>query len=389
MAHPLNVTPRYLKALLKPMLRPTFMASTALVLGSIVLIVSALKQPEQFVGVNDPVAANDQANSELTPDNRAAGADIDDLSVLLKDLDNGGSAPALNLPTGDNPDGANIPQAKLAEGPKLSRSKGAVIPNEFLDGAGSGVGASSATAGQAAISATSLGRDSAFATLRDRNLLGSLLTVTPSQGTQAPEGISPLQAALNAQSSAKSNAMLLEETVQAAVKARTTTQLDRGVGVGSPALNTLPTLSSPPLAVPAAIVPAATGLGNPASISGNSSGNSSGYSPSNPSYSNTNGNLGTSPGSASSYAPVTPTYNPGYAAPVYNNSGYVPPSTGAAGASNYEGGTAAGVGTGTSTNAYGTVVNSGYVAPVNPVYNTPVYGAPPAPVTAPLPVGNR
>jgi len=79
---------RYLKAQLRPLTKPAFWASAGLFGVSLFALTTLLKQPDTVLSNGDRDAiVNLDENDSLTPEERARAAEIDDLSVLLKDLD--------------------------------------------------------------------------------------------------------------------------------------------------------------------------------------------------------------------------------------------------------------------------------------------------------------
>lgn len=79
---------RYLKAQLRPLTKPVFWASAGLFGLSLFALLSLFRQPNTVLGSGDRDASvNLDDNDSLTPEERARAAEIDDLSVLLKDLD--------------------------------------------------------------------------------------------------------------------------------------------------------------------------------------------------------------------------------------------------------------------------------------------------------------
>ncbi|NJN32188.1 MAG: hypothetical protein HC824_18540 [Synechococcales cyanobacterium RM1_1_8] len=86
---------RYLKAQLRPLTKPVFWASAGLFSLSLFIVVMLLNNPERLLGGNaSNGVANLDGNQTLTPDERARAAEIDDLSVLLKQLDERGALDA-------------------------------------------------------------------------------------------------------------------------------------------------------------------------------------------------------------------------------------------------------------------------------------------------------
>lgn len=83
---------RYLKAQLRPLANPVFWASASLFGLSLVALVSLFTEPNKTLSGGDRNAVVNLDNNEsLTPEERARAAEIDDLSVLLKDLDKRGT----------------------------------------------------------------------------------------------------------------------------------------------------------------------------------------------------------------------------------------------------------------------------------------------------------
>jgi len=79
---------RYFKAQLRPLTKPAFWASAGLFGVSLFALTTLFKQPDTVLSNGDRDAVvNLDENESLTPEERARAAEIDDLSVLLKDLD--------------------------------------------------------------------------------------------------------------------------------------------------------------------------------------------------------------------------------------------------------------------------------------------------------------
>ncbi len=117
----------YWKARFRPLMKPAFWASAGIFGLSMIVLVKMFLQPEQLLGKADDqrnVAVNQQADQQLSPENRAAAADVDDLSVLLKELDKNNTIDGseVTITTQGSPgsksssgkSSANMPQASAA-----------------------------------------------------------------------------------------------------------------------------------------------------------------------------------------------------------------------------------------------------------------------------------
>ncbi len=88
MPKPSSGSNRYLKAQLPALTKPVFWASASLFGLSLLTLVILFRQPDTALSNSDRDAVvNLDENDSLTPEERARAAEIDDLSVLLKDLD--------------------------------------------------------------------------------------------------------------------------------------------------------------------------------------------------------------------------------------------------------------------------------------------------------------
>lgn len=87
----------YLKARLRPFMQPKLWVSAGIFAMSAFVLVRMFMQPDQFLGQagdDRGAAANVQANDSLSPEERAIAAELDDLEVLLKELDDEGTLEA-------------------------------------------------------------------------------------------------------------------------------------------------------------------------------------------------------------------------------------------------------------------------------------------------------
>lgn len=108
MAKPDPVFSPYLKARLRTLKQPKLLASAGIFALSAFVLVRMFVQPDAFVGTaadNRDGAANLEANANLSPEERAIAAELDDIAVLLTALEEDGASPdALLTPT--NPEDA-------------------------------------------------------------------------------------------------------------------------------------------------------------------------------------------------------------------------------------------------------------------------------------------
>lgn len=120
---------RYLKAQLRPLTKPIFWASAALFGLSIFVLASLFHQPNQVLGNGDRDAVvNLDGNDSLTPEERAKAAEIDDLSVLLKELDDTGTIDSVSGRL-NNKQTANLETPKaIAESEKTATATPSVPP---------------------------------------------------------------------------------------------------------------------------------------------------------------------------------------------------------------------------------------------------------------------
>ncbi len=87
----------YLKARLRPLMQPKLWVSAGIFAMSAFVLVRMFMQPDQFLGQagdDRGAAANVEANDNLSPEERAIAAELDDLEVLLKELDDEGTLEA-------------------------------------------------------------------------------------------------------------------------------------------------------------------------------------------------------------------------------------------------------------------------------------------------------
>lgn len=112
---------RYFKARLHPLTKPALWASAGLCGLSLLALVRALSDPHSFWQEGDRRAnVNLDGSAALTPEERAQAAELDDLSVLLKDLDQQATLKSLTA----RPEGrsqANLKQpAAIANPPEVT-----------------------------------------------------------------------------------------------------------------------------------------------------------------------------------------------------------------------------------------------------------------------------
>jgi hypothetical protein len=186
-------------------MQPAFLGSVGVIVLSGVVLASLFRNPHQFVGQSGQLPIGEPGNSgvraQLSPEERAQGADIDDLSLLLKDLER---KPGLLGPTGSALADAEPaqPAAKLGSGlQKAAREEDVLRSSTVPTATGNALGspdaesmpfltlsATIATASQFSGLVSGLGLNRATGALgraADRSPLSSAMGVTNGNPLQA------------------------------------------------------------------------------------------------------------------------------------------------------------------------------------------------------------
>ena len=128
MPQPSSGSRRYFKAQLRPLTKPAFWASASLFGISLVALASLFAEPNKTLSSGDRDAVvNLDNNDSLTPEERARAAEIDDLSVLLKDLDKRGTIDSVSGRLNEQQT-ANLDAPKAIDGIESSINKPSVSP---------------------------------------------------------------------------------------------------------------------------------------------------------------------------------------------------------------------------------------------------------------------